>query len=343
MIKGHLLWVEKSQIWFLLFRKWKINSEWEEELQKYLLFLGLICDYFFFLYFQMPSFSLNLRQGVMELKKIWGWPDNSYMTGDKFTLCQGQSYGMHWGFLYLLPLGQSSLLSVWNFRSSLCISAQPFSSLMSPICQRLQIQASYPLIGAYNMSLFSCSLFSGTISVAGGCILEFASHHGSTVVPLVLEGPFLPLPVCKGCVYTSPFSPCCHLSTGRIIWAALNNLCLSWETVARYRSANQHGSAPSTSLIRSLQTCLEPWFQGRWHEPHVPPLCFDVVLFFQAPPQSSRFLAWMADPLFFGDGPDAVFACEKLEFFPAKQAALGMAWGHVSSAQQHISFDHYPN
>lgn len=111
MIKGHLLWVEKSQIWFFLFRKWKINSEWEEELQKYLPFLGLICDYFFFLYFQMPSFSLNLRQGVMELKKIWGWPDNSYVTGGKFTRCQSQIYGMHWDFLYLLPLGQSSLLS----------------------------------------------------------------------------------------------------------------------------------------------------------------------------------------------------------------------------------------
>lgn len=66
---------------------------------------------FFFLYFQMPSFSLNLRQGVMELKKIWGWPDNSYVTGGKFTRCQSQIYGMHWDFLYLLPLGQSSLLS----------------------------------------------------------------------------------------------------------------------------------------------------------------------------------------------------------------------------------------
>lgn len=52
----------------------------------------------------------------------------------------------------------------------------------------------------------------------------------------------------------------------------------------------------------------------------------------------------MPDLLFFGDGPDAVFPCEKLEkFFPAKQAALGMAWGRVSSAQQHISFDHYPS
>lgn len=55
------------------------------------------------------------------------------------------------------------------------------------------------------MSLFFHSLFSGTISTAGGCILEFAFHHGSAVVPLLLEGPFLPLPVCKGCVYASPF------------------------------------------------------------------------------------------------------------------------------------------
>ena len=106
------------------------------------------------------------------------------------------------------------------------------------------------------MSPFFCSLFSGTISAADGCILELASHQGSTVVPLLLEGPFLPLLVCKCCVYASCFSPCRHLSTGWMIWAFLNDLCLCWEAEARYWSANQNGSAPSASLIRSLQTHL---------------------------------------------------------------------------------------
>lgn len=186
--------------------------------------------------------------------------------------------------------------------------------------------AQLALVGDYHMSLFFCSLFSGTISAAGGCILGFASHHGSTVVPLLLGGPFLPLSVCKGCVYASPFSPCCHLFTGWIIWTVLNSLCLSWETEARHLSANQHGSAPSTGLIRSPQAYLKPWFQHRWHKPHAPPLCFDVVLVFQVPPQPPRILAWMSDPLPFRNWPDAVFPYEKLQnFSPTEQAALALA------------------
>lgn len=102
--------------------------------------------------------------------------------------------------------------------------------------------------------LFSCFLFWWTISAGGGCVWVCCP-----VVPLLLGGPFFHLPGCEGWVLAASFSLSHHLSLG-INLDNLYGLCL-WEVVMRYWFANQHGSVPSASMIRSLQIHWMPRFQ----------------------------------------------------------------------------------